>query len=172
MTIRRLTPRDLSAFRALWAEGLMRVPSAFLLGAEEVRAIPNKDIERRLETDLHLGAFDDAGRLVGFVIARRGGPKRMRHMADIGPLYVRDGAEGQGVGRRLMETLLQQLAEAGLLQAELVVDVQNTRAQTLYNSLGFVVFGRRPRSVVIDGVPRDDYLLIRALDGTDLGPGA
>jgi ribosomal protein S18 acetylase RimI-like enzyme len=172
VTLRRLTARDLSAFRALWAEGLMQVPTAFLLGAEEVRAIPNKEIERRLDTDLHLGAFDESGRLVGFVIARRGGPKRLRHTADIGPLYVRDTAQGQGIGRRLMEALLQQLTDAGLSQAELVVDVQNTRAQVLYSSLGFIVFGRRPRSVLINGVARDDYLMIRALDGTDLRPDA
>lgn len=172
MTIRRLTARDLSAFRALWAEGLTAVPTAFLMSAEEVRAIPNKEIASRLEAHLYLGAFDETGRLVGFVVARRGAPQRLRHTADIGPLYVRDSAQGQGVGRKLMEALLQHLTEAGLLQAELVVDVDNTRAQTLYHSLGFLVFGRRPRSVLIDGVPRDDYLMIRALDGTDLRPGA
>jgi ribosomal protein S18 acetylase RimI-like enzyme len=172
LTIRRLTARDLSAFRALWAEGLMQVPTAFLLGAEEVRAIPNKEIERGLETNLHLGAFDDTGRLVGFVAARRGGPKRLRHAADIGPLYVRDTSQRQGFGRRLMEAVLQDLTDAGLSQAELVVDVQNTHAQVLYSSLGFIVFGRRPRSVLIDGVPRDDYLMIRALDGADLRPDA
>lgn len=172
MTIRRLTARDLSAFRALWAEGLSAVPTAFLMSAEEVRAIPNKEIAARLETDLYLGVFDETGRLAGFVVARRGGPQRLRHTADIGPLYVRETAQGQGMGRRLMEALLGHLTEAGLLQAELVVDVENTSAQVLYNSLGFLVFGRRPRSVLIDGVPRDDYLMIRALDGTDLRPGA
>lgn len=172
MTIRRLTARDLSAFRALWVEGLRQVPNAFLLDAEEVRAIPNKEIERGLEAHVYLGAFDDAERLVGFVVARRGGPLRLRHTADIGPLYIHESAQGQGLGRELMETLLRHLTEAGLLQAELVVDVENARAQVLYNSLGFLVFGRRPRSVLIDGVPRDDYLMIRALDGADLRPDA
>ncbi|HKL45019.1 MAG TPA: GNAT family N-acetyltransferase [Roseovarius sp.] len=172
MTVRRLGPKDVSAFRALWAEGLMRVPTAFLFSAEEVRAIPNKDVARGLETNLTLGAFDDSARLVGFATARRGGPKRMRHMADIGPVYVREEAQGQGHGRALMEHLLRHLTEAGVQQAELSVDVENTRVQALYVALGFHRFGMRPRSVLIDGVSRDDLLMIVALDGTDLARGA
>ncbi|WP_411234632.1 GNAT family N-acetyltransferase [Marivita sp. S0852] len=170
--IRRLTPKDLSAYRALWAEGLMRVPNAFLFSAEEVRPIPNKDVARMLETSLTLGAYDDTVRLVGFVAARRGGPKRVRHMADIGPLYVRAEAERQGYGRALMQALLDELRKVGVAQAELVVDVDNTAARALYSSMGFHVFGRRPRSVIIDGVARDDVLMILSLDGADLArPG-
>ncbi|MEN8658285.1 GNAT family N-acetyltransferase [Marivita sp.] len=172
MTVRRLTPKDLSAFRALWADGLMRVPNAFLFSAEEVRALPNKDVERGLEINLTLGAFNDVNRLVGFVSARRGGPKRMRHMADIGPLYVHPDAQGQGFGRLLMDAVLQNLGDAGVQQAELVVDVENHGAQKLYLALGFHVFGRRPRSVLIDGVGRDDFLMIKALDGVDLSRDA
>lgn len=172
MMVRRLTSKDLSAFRALWAEGLMRVPTAFLFSAEEVRAFPNKDVERGLEVNLTLGAFDDAKRLVGFVTARRGGPQRMRHMADLGPLYVRSESQGQGFGRALMEAVLQQLIDAGVQQAELCVDVENNGAQALYHALGFHIFGRRPRSVLIEGVGRDDYLMIKALDGSDLTRGA
>jgi len=172
VTVRRLTPKDLSAFRALWADGLMRVPNAFLFSAEEVRALPNKDVERGLEINLTLGAFNDVNRLVGFVSARRGGPKRMRHMADIGPLYVHPDAQGQGFGRLLMEAVLQNLGDAGVQQAELVVDVENHGAQKLYLALGFHVFGRRPRSVLIDGVGRDDFLMIKALDGVDLSRDA
>lgn len=172
MTVRRLTPKDLSAFRALWADGLMRVPNAFLFSAEEVRALPNKDVERGLEINLTLGAFNDVNRLVGFVSARRGGPKRMRHMADIGPLYVHPDAQGQGFGRLLMEAVLQNLGDVGVQQAELVVDVENHGAQKLYLALGFHVFGRRPRSVLIDGVGRDDFLMIKALDGVDLSRDA
>ena len=150
----------------------MRVPNAFLFSAEEVRALPNKDAERGLEINLTLGAFNDVNRLVGFVSARRGGPKRMRHMADIGPLYVHPDAQGQGFGRLLMEAVLQNLGDAGVQQAELVVDVENHGAQKLYLALGFHVFGRRPRSVLIDGVGRDDFLMIKALDGVDLSRDA
>jgi len=168
MTIRRLTPKDLSAYRALWAEALMQSPASFLFSAEEVRAMPNKDVQRSLEVNLTLGAIDDTARLVGFVTARHGGPKRMRHMSDVGPLYVRDTARGQGLGRALMAAVLDELIKAGIGQAELCVDVENTQAQALYHTLGFHVFGRRPRSVVIDGVRRDDFLMIKSLDGSDL----
>ena len=150
----------------------MQDPSAFLFSAEEVRAIPNRDVERGLDVNLTLGAFDDATRLIGFVSARRGVPRRLRHMADIGPLYVRTEARDQGCGRALMEALLLHLTKAGVQQAELCVDVDNIKAQALYRALGFHIFGRRPRSVLIDGTERDDFLMIRSLDGTDLTRGA
>jgi ribosomal protein S18 acetylase RimI-like enzyme len=67
-----------------------------------------------------------------------------------------------------MEAVLQHLIDAGVQQAELVVDVENQGAQKLYHALGFHVFGRRPRSVLIDGAGRDDFLMIKALDGADL----
>ena len=168
MTLRRLTPKDLSAYRALWAEALMQSPTSFLFSAEEVRAMPNNDVKRALEVNLTLGAFDDAARLVGFATARRGGPKRMRHTATVGPLYVHDTARGQGTGRRLMEAVLDELVKAGIGQAELSVDVENAAAQALYRKLGFHIFGRRPRAVIVNGMPRDDYLMIKSLDDTDL----
>lgn len=146
----------------------MLVPTSFLLSAEEVHAIPDKEVELALQTHLTLGAFDDAKRLVGFVSARQGGPKRMRHMADVGPLYVCDAARGQGLGRALMDAVLDELKKIEIGQAELVVDVENTGARALYRALGFHVFGLRPRSVVIDGMARDDLLMIKSLDGVDL----
>lgn len=96
MSIRRLTPKDLSAYRALWAEAVMQSPNSFLFSAEEVRAMPNQDVARGLEVNLTLGAFDDMSRLVGFVTARRGGPKRMRHMADVGHFMCGRPHAGRG----------------------------------------------------------------------------
>lgn len=168
MTIRQLTSKDLSAFRAIWAEGLMTFPGAFLFGAEEVRAIPNEDVARGLDANMHFGAFGDDTRILGFISARRGGPRRLRHMADVGPLFVKPEAQGQGIGRALLEAVLKALQADGVLQAELVVDEENTRAQAMYLAAGFHQFGRRPRSVMIDGVARHDLLMIKALDGSDL----
>ena len=53
MSIRRLTPKDLSAYRAFWAEALMASPRSFLFSAEEVRAMPNKDVARGWRSTSH-----------------------------------------------------------------------------------------------------------------------
>ncbi|MCT4559035.1 MAG: GNAT family N-acetyltransferase [Pelagimonas sp.] len=149
------------------------MPSAFLLTKDELLAAPLDRLADGIASGVYLGAFR-AEQLVGFVIARRGGVQRLQHTGDIGPLYVAPSAQKQGVGKALMQRALDQLAQAGLLQVELTVDADNAPAVTLYQSLGFITFGRRPRSVLVDGEPRNDLLMIRALDGADLclDPGA
>lgn len=167
MTLRLLTPDDASALRLLWAEGLRLRPEAFLLTEAELEATAEESLAAGIASALHYGAFQD-DILVGFVIARRGGAERLRHTADIGPLYVTQGAGGQGHGHALMTAVLNQLKLDGLLQVELSVDAANAAAIALYEKLGFIPFGRRPRSVFVNGKPRTDFLMIRSLDGTDL----
>lgn len=171
MTLRRLTSQDATALRALWAEGLRNIPAAFLLTEEELLAIPEDRFAAGIPAQHWFGAFQKET-LVGYVAARPGNVSRLRHTADIGPLYVAPSAQGQGLGRALMETLLNHLTGEGLLQVELSVDATNTKAIALYESLGFATFGRRPRSVIIDDISRIDLLMIRALDGADLTPTA
>jgi ribosomal protein S18 acetylase RimI-like enzyme len=47
-------------------------------------------------------------------------------------------ARGQGVGRHLMQTILEELARRGSPGVHLQVHPQNTAAQAFYNNLGFV----------------------------------
>ncbi|NNK15937.1 MAG: GNAT family N-acetyltransferase [Sulfitobacter sp.] len=171
MTLRQLTHQDAPALRALWSEGLRQMPAAFLLTEAELLAIPEERFAANIDGALHLGTFAD-GRLLGFVIARRGGVARLRHTADIGPLYVSMTAQGRGLGRALMQAALDTLTGQGLKQVELTVDETNTAAVGLYKDLGFTAFGRRPRSVIVNGIDRTDILMIRALDGAELFAGA
>ena len=150
----------------------MTSPASFLLEAEEARALTNEAVAKGLDAHFHFGAFNDQSRLVGFVTARRGGAKRMRHMADIGPLYVTASAQRQGHARALMEAAMEELRGEGVLQVELCVDEENSGARALYSALGFIAFGRRPRSVLIGTEPRHAILMIRALDGADLSEPA
>jgi ribosomal protein S18 acetylase RimI-like enzyme len=152
----------------VWAEGLRTRPDAFLLTEDELLAIPDAQFVKGIVANTYLGAF--AGEtLQGFVVARRGGVTRLRHTADIGPLYVIPTLQGCGAGRALMQAVLDQLIADGVLQVELAVDQANNAAFALYTAIGFQVFGTRPRSVILGSDPRTDYLMMKALDGVDLG---
>lgn len=86
------------------------------------------------ETDsLTLGALDGFGRLLGYAWYA----PRDAACPGVG-LCVRDDAQGQGIGRALMEALQRAAQEAGKEGLKLDVVRANVRAQNLYASLGFV----------------------------------
>ncbi|PJI84684.1 ribosomal protein S18 acetylase RimI-like enzyme [Yoonia maricola] len=171
LELRRLTPDDASLLRTLWVDGLQRTPDLFLLTEDELRAISDADFAQRICGAVYLGAFE-RNILQGFVVFRRGSVERLRHTADIGPLYVVPMMQGRGVGRSLMKAALDWLVNDGVSQVELTLDETNAAALGLYQSLGFQTFGRRPRSVIVADQPRTDLLMMKSLDGFDLGlPG-
>ena len=64
----------------------------------------------------------------------------------------------------LIRSVLDAARARGVLQVELCVDARNAGARALYETMGFVAFGLRPRSVIVDGAARDDVLMLCKLD--------
>lgn len=155
--VRRLGPADALAYHALRLRGLTEYPLAFTSSAEEEAARPLDWSAQRLTgapqrpNDWFLGAFVD-GQLQGLVgLQGRYRPKE-RHNATVVGLFVAPEASGRGLGRALMAELLQGAgARPELLQLDLTVTEGNARAQALYVSLGFTVYGVLPRAVRVDG---------------------
>ena len=86
--------------------------------------------------------------------------RRKKHRAEIGiALFQR--FTGFGLGRLMLERLLQVIKEMGYEQAELTVHSDNARAHHLYESLGFKDCGRIPNaSKFDDGTYGDDVLMV------------
>lgn len=64
--------------------------------------------------------------------------KRMRiHMLGIDPEF-----QGQGLGKKLLQTAIYRMEKQGAKTVELTVDSENTPAVSLYNSLGFTLKSR------------------------------
>ncbi|HSX36414.1 MAG TPA: GNAT family N-acetyltransferase [Patescibacteria group bacterium] len=74
----------------------------------------------------------ETGADIGAIWRRRFGEKNELSIA------VDVGAQGSGVGERLMRELLAQAPEDGVTELELWVRHDNTRAQSLYQKVGFV----------------------------------
>ena len=53
-------------------------------------------------------------------------------------LYVAEGGRGQGLGRRLVETIIEKAKQAGYTRMRLDTTPDMTTAQELYRSIGFV----------------------------------
>lgn len=65
--------------------------------------------------------------------------------ADLANLAVAPSARGQGIGRLLLNGVLDRARAAGVTHVYLEVRESNARAIALYESAGFTAFGRRRR---------------------------
>lgn len=91
---------------------------------------------------------DEAGRVRGYAGLRApsGSPD-----ADVQTIALAADARGSGRGRALLRALLAEAAGRGAREMFLDVRVDNTPAQELYRSEGFVEIGRRPNYYPADG---------------------
>lgn len=112
---------------------------------------------------LMLNAYVD-GRLIGngsFEAVADAG--RMRHRASVGIALIREFCD-QGIGRLLMEILLEQAKACGFEIMELEVFSNNGRAVHLYQKLGFTECGVMKNAVkYADGTYTDLILMQKNL---------
>ena len=73
-----------------------------------------------------------------------GSAEKIRHRASFG-IGIDQAWWGLGIGRALTEACIECAGAAGYSQLELEVVAANERAYRLYQSLGFVEYGRNPR---------------------------
>ena len=90
-----------------------------------------------------LDAAVDAGSVEGYVVADVT-PNHGRDIGHVKDIAVRPGAQGRGLGRRLLRAALTELAAAGATVVKLEVRETNNRAQALYDDEGFEAARRVP----------------------------
>jgi ribosomal protein S18 acetylase RimI-like enzyme len=154
MPIRRLTPDDAPAWRALRLRGLREHPEAFTSSAEEDEHQPPEAARARLASPdaMFWGAFED-GRLCGIVGLERERRAKSRHKATVVGMYVAADCAGRGHGRALLQALLAEAGAAGLGSLVLTVTEGDGPARRLYEAAGFRAFGTEPHAIVVGGRP-------------------
>jgi ribosomal protein S18 acetylase RimI-like enzyme len=146
--IRKLTPDDAPAYRALRLRGLRDHPEAFTSSYEEDDTHPAQLAAARLasRSETFWGAFQGA-ELYGVVGLERATRLKNRHKGTVVGMYVAGEVAGQGVGRQLLEVLLATARAEGLLSLVLTVTEGNQHALRMYEQAGFRSFGVEPLAI-------------------------
>ncbi len=164
MEIRILTADDASAFSSLRLAALERETSAFSSSPEEHRTLSLGEVRARLSPDLEdsfvVGAFDGE-QLVGTAGFYREKGLKTRHKGRVWGVYVTLGERGKGVGRAILQMLLERAALIGVEQIGLSVTTTQTAAIGLYRSLGFESWGCEPKALKIgDRYLDEEYMVL------------
>ena len=152
---------------------LAEAGDGMVLTPEQVRTLEEE--QRRID-EVHRAAsagdatlsvvaemLEPTARIVGSGDLRQHGPSRCAHVAMLS-LGVHPSFQRRGIGRALMEHLIDHAKARGLVRLELFVRSDNHKAQALYQSLGFSHEGTRARFVRLDeGTYVDDFTYVKFL---------
>jgi RimJ/RimL family protein N-acetyltransferase len=156
-----LTPADAPVYRDIRLEGLKTNPEAFGSTFEREDAMPLSWHEERLIKGNVFGAFFD-GELVGVAGYWVQEGEKVRHKAALWGMYVRPKARNAGLGRRLVQAIIDHAS--GLVELlQLRVESGNQPAQWLYQKMGFSEYGREMKALKQDGRYFDEILMMRFL---------
>ena len=89
-----------------------------------------------------------------------GRKEKIRHRAEFG-ISVDKAYWGLGIGRALTEACIECAKKAGYIQLELEVVAENRSAIGLYESVGFVEYGRNPKSFLSRFTGWQEVVLMR-----------
>jgi RimJ/RimL family protein N-acetyltransferase len=159
--IRKIPPGEAELFREIRLEALRSNPEAFGASFDVESAKPVDWFAERLASFDVFGAFHatDLLGIAGFAI--RDSPK-LAHKGFLWTMFVRPHARGRGVGRRLVEAVIDRARQSvEILQLTLVSE--NAPARRLYRSLGFVEYGLERRGLKVDGRYYDEVLMVKDL---------
>jgi len=168
IVIRLLTPTDADAYLRVRVSQIELEPNAFAESPIEVRGKTSAATAERLaaprDVSFIVGAFADSE-----IVATAGYFRRMelktRHKGRVWGVFVAPVFRGQGLGRLVMNKLIAEARRVeGLEQLDLTVAATQPAAKRLYESLGFVVYGRETRSLRVGDAYVDEELMLLSLD--------
>ncbi|WP_407900755.1 N-acetyltransferase family protein [Scytonema sp. NUACC26] len=145
MKIRKLTKHDAEDYRNIRLDALYNNPDSFGTMYHEEVMMTIDNFKERIPVDDNsfiLGCSEDE-ELIGIVGIYQESRIKVRHKAYIRSLYVRQEYRGKGIGKLLLNELIERAkAMNGIEILLLDVVTNNISAKQLYLSFGFQIYGR------------------------------
>jgi phosphinothricin acetyltransferase len=160
IVVDEMTPEDWESVRAIYLEGIATRNATF-----ETDAPDWEKWDRAHRQDCRLVARKGGGRPFGRVVGWAALSPVSRRCVYAGvaslSIYVAEAARGQGVGKALLQALIEASEQQGIWTLEAGIFPENTASLALHKSCGFREIGRRERIAQMDSVWRDVILLER-----------
>ena len=161
LQIRRLETVDSALYRDIRLEALKQNPEAFGSTFEIENEKPLSWFETAVSRTDIFGAFLE-GTLAGMAGYVTQESSKRAHKGVLWGMYVRPSARNSGLGKRLVEAVLDHARER-LEAIQLTVVSENEGARQLYSALGFVEYGLEKRALKQNGRYYDEVLMIKFL---------
>ena len=161
LQVRSLNGADAAAFQACRLEALSRHPCAFAASFDEEARRSLDEVALRLEQGAAFGAFID-GALVGTAGFALPPLQKKCHKGLLWGVYVEAAARGRGLGRLLVEQVIEH-ARGRVEQLHATVVTTGEAARQLYRHLGFQVYGLEPRGLKVGDRYFDQELMVLLL---------
>ncbi|MDZ8032414.1 GNAT family N-acetyltransferase [Nostoc sp. DedSLP04] len=149
MIVKQLTKHDAEDYRQIRLEALNKNPDFFGTTYQEEVIKTIEQFWDRIPVDSNnfiLGCFEDKN-LIGIVTFNQESRIKLWHKAYIISMYVQQQYRGKGVGKLLLNELIERakaINEVEILLLDIVKN--NVLAKALYLSLGFQIYGIEKRA--------------------------
>ena len=153
MLVRPLHPDDYPAVVAVFAEGIATGLATF------ETEVPGWDEWDAAHLPDHRFVAELDGGVVGWIAIVPYSRRAVYRGVGEESVYVAERARGRGVGRALLETVIESARNGGLWMLQAGVFTDNGASLALHRALGFREVGTRERIGQLDGVWRDVVLL-------------
>jgi phosphinothricin acetyltransferase len=155
MEVRELREEDWPAVRAIFEQGIATRNATF-----ETEA-PSWETWKRSQLDGHRWVAVEGGRVVGWVAAHPVSLRPCYRGVVEHSVYVDEGSWGRGIGRALLERLVESTEQDGIWTIQTGVFPENQASLALHEKCGFRVVGTQEKLGKLDGVWRDVVVLER-----------
>ena len=155
--VRALLPDDWSAVAEIYWDGMRNGLATF------ETELPSWQQWDAAHLHGHRLVADSFGEIVGWAALSPASKRRCYAGVVENSVYVARDAQGRGLGRQLLEALIEGARHAGIWTIQTSIFPENRASLRLHERCGFRVVGMRDRIAKRDGIWRDTIFLERRL---------